>query len=122
MNVKLLAAAVAIASAVALTGGMAVGQWRAEAACAADKEALHQRVGDLVAEKHALELAIAEVNRAADVAAAETRAADEARRAAEKHAEDLAAFSQSRLDKLQRSFDSATSCDEVLRSYWEIRQ
>lgn len=118
MNIKLVAAVSLVAAGVGFTAG----GWRSDAACLAAAERLRDRIETLVAEKHDLELAIAEANREVAVAAAETRAADAARAAAEKHAADLAAFSESRLAKLQRTFETATSCDEVLRGYWEIRK
>lgn len=70
-----------------------------------------------------LERAIAEAN--AEVLAAKARAdaAEQARTEAQKRADDLAAFSKSRMDKLERTVqDATTSVADVLRTFWELRQ
>lgn len=129
MNLTAIVAAAAATAAIAFGAGAKVGQWRAEASCTRDAADLRDRIilmaeeqQRLVEQRQELELVIADLNADVRAAAAQAEAAEQARRAAEKHAADLASFSQSRLDKLQLAFESATSCDEVLRSYWELRK
>lgn len=115
-------AAALIASAV-FAAGFQVSAWKS-ASERADLIEEHAR------ELHAanwyaadLERAIAEAN--AEVLAAKARAdaAEQARTEAQKRADDLAAFSKSRMDKLERTVqDATTSVADVLRTFWELRQ
>lgn len=100
----------------------AAATWRAEAAQAVVVCDLRDQIDQLTKEKHDLELAIAEQNKGVEIAAAQAQAADAALQVAERHASDLAAFSQSRMDKLATAFETATSCDAVLKRYWELRK
>lgn len=111
---------------VAGVGGGAAGAkiatWRADAACAKKMLALTNQVSMLTDEKNQLTLAVEKQNGAIEAAKAQTDAAEAAKAQAERHAADLAQFSQSRMDKLQQAFASATTCDDVLKRYWELRQ
>jgi hypothetical protein len=116
----------AILGILCLVLGISVGAtgatWRAKSACADQKRVLADEIATLTNEKHDLELAIGKANAAIEVAKAQTVAADAAREQAERHAADLAQFSQSRLDKLANAVATAKTCDDVLKSYWGIRQ
>lgn len=116
-----LAVVAALCLASALFGAL-VGGWRASAQHASEMLAMHDTNRSLSADNQALKLAIAEANRGVAVAEAQTRAADQARAQAQAHAEDLAQFSKSRLEKLEAVLKTATGCDEVLDNYWVLRQ
>lgn len=96
--------------------------WHAQADCAERLQGLSDEIAVLTDEKNQLTLAIEKQNSAVEVAEAQAKAADAAKAQAERHAADLAQFSQSRMDKLQQAFASATTCDVVLKRYWELRQ
>lgn len=112
-------AAVVLALCVAAA---AAATWKSEVGHAVVVRDLRDQIDQLTRDKHALELAIAEQNKGAAVAEAQTLAAMAAQAAAEQHAADLAAFSQSRMQKLEKAFEAATSCDAVLQRYWELRK
>ena len=90
--------------------------------CGAGMVPLNEKITQLTEDKLALGLAIATQNASLEVAQAQSVAAVAARVQAEKHANDMAAFSKSRMQKLQDTFTSATSCDAVLLEYWNLRQ
>lgn len=121
-RIAVAAAALAIAASLGAAGGAVVATWKADAEHAGQVQELTAQVGKLEGDKHALELAIAEQNKGVAVAQAQTQAAEQAKVQAEQHAADLAAFSKSRLDKLELTFANATSCDAVLKAYWELRK
>lgn len=102
---------------VGLSGAAAwkVATWRAEASSAAE-------IAKLTGEKHLLELAIAKQNEAVAIAQAQTQAAEAAQAQAQQHAADLAAISQSRMDKLASAVGQAKGCGDVLAQYWELRK
>lgn len=102
---------------VGISGAAAwnVATWRAEAASAA-------AIATLKDEKHRLELAVAKQNEAVAVAQAQTQAAEAAQAQAQRHAADLAALSQSRMDKLAAAVGQAKGCGDVLAQYWEMRK
>lgn len=122
LSYRLAAGAVALAIAAVLgaTGGATVATWRAQAAHAGQVQDLAEQIDQLKGAKHALELAIAEQNKGVAVAEAQTRAADAAQVQAQQHAADLATYSKSRLDKLERFM--AETAEQVLKAYWELRQ
>lgn len=108
------------AAALALVGisgasAWTVATWRAEASSAAE-------ISKLAGEKHQLELAVAKQNEAVAIAQAQTQAAEAAQAQAQQHAADLAALSQSRLDKLATAVGQAKGCGDVLAQYWEMRK
>ena len=106
-------------------GGLAGAQvqaWRSAAGFADERLDLHNQIAMLTDERNTLTLEIEKQNGAVAVAQAQTEASDAAKVQARRHADDMAAFSKSRMDKLQQAFTTATSCDAVLRRYWEIRQ
>lgn len=103
-------------------GAWTVATWRAEAAHAGQVGELTTQIATLTGQKHELELAIGEANKAIAVAAAQTQAAEQAQAQAQKHADELADFSKSRLDKLATVVASANGCSDVLSRYWEIRK
>ena len=103
-------------------GGAVVATWKATAEHAGALRQSADEASKLREEKHQLEAAVAEQNKAVAVAEAQTVAANAARLNAERHAADLAVFSKSRLEKLAASFSNATSCDDVLKGYWELRK
>ncbi len=114
------AAVLAIAASLGAAGGAVVATWKADAAHAGQVQALTTQVDQLKGEKHALELAIAEQNKGVAVAEAQTRAAEQAQEKAQQHAADMAAFSKSRMDKLERFM--ADTAEQVLKAYWELRK
>ena len=114
------AAVLAIAAGLGAAGGAVVATWKADAKHADQVQELTARIDQLNGEKHALELAIAEQNKGVAVAEAQTRAAEQAQLQAQQHAADLAAFSKSRLDKLENFM--AKTAEEVLKAYWELRK
>lgn len=73
-------------------------------------------------EKHALEIAIGKQNEAIAVAEAKTQASEAAQNQAKEYAAQLAAFSQSRMDKLASAVESSKGCGDVLARYWELRK
>lgn len=100
--------------------GVTVATWKANASHAGVLQARDATILRLAGEKHALELAIAEQNKGVAVAEAQTQAAEAAQAQAQKHADDLASFSKSRMDKLEQ-FMAETS-EQVLKAYWELRK
>lgn len=107
-------------AALSAGAGSVVATWKAKAAHAGEVQALTRQIDQLKGEKHDLELAIAEQNKGVAVAEAQTRAAEQAQEQAQQHAADLAAFSKSRMDKLERFM--AETAEQVLKAYWELRQ
>ncbi|QNJ57346.1 membrane protein [Pseudomonas phage Dolphis] len=114
------AAALAIAAGLGAAGGAVVATWRADAKHAGQVQELTSQIDQLKGEKHALELGIAEQNKGVAVAEAQTRAAEQAQAQAQQHAADLAAFSESRMKKLEGFM--ADTADQVLKAYWELRK
>ena len=119
----------AVSAAVVLTlcvlsslAGFQVATYKERAACADKVGELTTRIATLKDEKHQLELAIEKSNQANAVAQAQTQAAHLAQAQAQEHAAELAAFSKSRMDKLEAAMKTATGCSDVLNSYWEIRK
>lgn len=116
----------ALAGIVGIVVGISIGAtgatWRANSVCADKTQALSDRVVVLSTEKHDLEIAVAEQNKGVAIAEAQTRAADAAKEQAQRHAADLAQFSQSRLDRLATAVTKAATCGDVLQSYWEMRK
>lgn len=112
--------------AIVITGAAAAGAtvatWRADAACAEKISEKRDEIDRLGREITDLRLGVAEANEAISVAEAQTAASAAAREQALEHARQLGIFSESRLEKLERTFSSATSCEDVLSSYWELRQ
>ena len=106
--------------ALSASGGAAVATWRAELACATKVGELEGKLDILRDQKHELELAIAEQNKAVAVAEAQTRGAEQAKALAQQHADDMASFSKSRMDKLERFM--ADTSEQVLKAYWELRK
>jgi len=114
--------ALLVAAAIGLVVGATGATWRADASCAERVDELQAGVLKLEGEKHQLELAVAEQNKGVAIAEAQTRAADAAKEQAQRHADDMAQFSQSRLDKLATAVTKASTCGEVLKGYWEMRK
>lgn len=83
---------------------------------------LHKELESEQDKSRLLAAAITAQNHQVELAKAKADAADVARQQAVKHAQDLAGFSESRMRKLEATFKSATSCDDVLQQYWELRQ
>lgn len=108
--------------AIAAAGGATVATWKAGADHAQELEQRDATIRKLEGEKSELKLAIADQNKSVAVAEAQTLAANQAKAKAEQHAADLAVLSKSRIEKLMAAFTSATSCDDVLKSYWELRR
>ena len=117
-----LGVALAVACAASAAGGAVVAGWKADADHSEVLQDLNGQIQQLKDDKHELELSIAKQNTAIEVAKAKTDAATEAKAAAEKHAEEMAVLSASRIRKLESILQSATSGGEVLSSYWELRQ
>lgn len=115
----ILLAVVLVAAAAA---GATVATWRAEAACATQISDKRDDIDQLNRDITELRLGVEEANQALAVAEAQTVASEIAREQAAEHARQLGAFSASRLEKLEVAFNTATSCEEVLGSYWELRQ
>lgn len=114
----------ALAAAIALSGGAAYkfGKLEAQASAAGKIEALHADNTRLTENNHALTLAVAEQNKAVEIAQAKELAAKAAKEIAESHAAQLAVFSKGRMGKLQDALDSMNGCSDVLERYWELRQ
>ena len=128
---KLIAtAAVALLMlAASAAGGFVVGEWRGQAATADKVELARAEATAATKDKeraelalHDLQLKVADANKALAVAEAQTKAAEQMQEQAKQHADDLAQFSKSRLDKLAAAVASATGCGEVLGKYWELKQ
>lgn len=81
--------------------------------CSADKAGQAQQISDL-------RIATTEQNGKIALLKAETTAANDAKVAAQAFAAQQAAFSKSRMDKLQDSLNE--TCGDVLKNYWELRK
>jgi predicted S18 family serine protease len=111
--------------AVSLISGFAgaeIATWRADAAHAAENIQHLRDVAKLNETITSQNEAIAKANQAVAVAKAQSDAADLARAEAERHAADLAAFSKSRVERLEAYLSTATNCTDVLSKYWEERK
>ena len=116
----LIAAAVALAllASAAAVGSMIAG-WRWEAKLNSEKAAHQLLVTDLLGQISALQLSVAEQNKAAAVMVARTDAAREAQAAAQQQAAKLAEISKDRIVSIERAVRAAdASCGSVLRAYW----
>lgn len=114
----LLAIGVTVLLALTSFGSFKFGTYKS----AASHIVLQESVNQLTKDKSALQLSIAEQNAFIEVAKAKSESAVAAQEQAEKHAATMAEFSKSRLQKLENTFAAATSCDAVLKRYWELRQ
>lgn len=112
------------AAALALAGfsGSKVGQWKAEAGFASERSGFALREAALTKENTDLRAAIAKQNSAVELMEARTDGIKAARDEAQKRADDLAQFSRSRLEKLDRAMEELKTAGEVLGKYWELRQ
>lgn len=120
-----LAASIIVAVALlagAAFAGMKVGEWKAGAAFRLVEREHARMVARLEEEAVVLRSKIAEQNHALEMVNAKAETAAAVQREAQKRADDLAVFSRSRMDKLERSVMEATTAGEVLRRYWELRQ
>lgn len=120
IRLYVLACAFLVVSAASGAAGFSVGAWRAESGHAAELRDHAAKVEALNAEITDLRASIAVQNEAVAVAVAKTEAAEKAQAQAEKHAQDLAALSASRLAKLEQAVRDATTAGEVLQRYWEL--
>jgi phage shock protein A len=118
----LIAAAVLLVLLAAAFAGAKVQAWRSTALYESQLSALTVQIGAVKDNAHQLELGIATQNTAVEVAKAKTEAAQAAKQVAEDQAALLAQQSTSRLMKLSESLKTATSCKQVLSSYWELRR
>lgn len=107
---------------LASTASWNAATWRAQVEADRALGELRTTLETSQAETHRLQLAIADQNLAVAVAQAKTTAAEAAMRQAQQHAQGLALLSKSRMAKLDAAVKTATSCDQVLDRYWEIRQ
>ncbi len=116
----LIVAAVALALlASAAAAGAVMAGWRWEAKLNSEKADHQQLVTDLLGQISALQLSVAEQNKAAAVMAARTDAAREAQAAAQQQADKLAEISKDRIASIERAVKAAgASCGSVLRAYW----
>lgn len=117
----LFAAFASVALASGFTGAK-VATWRADAAHAAENIKHLRELADLKETMANQDAAIAKANQAVAVAKAQSDAADLARAEAERHAADLAAFSKTRVERLEAYLSTATNCTDVLSKYWEERR
>ena len=120
IRLYVLAGAFLAVAAAAGAAGFAAGSWCAESGHAAELRKHAAKVEALNGEITDLRASIAVQNEAVAVAAAKTEAAEQAKAQAEKHAQDLAALSASRLAKLEQAVRDATTAGEVLQRYWEM--
>lgn len=111
-----------IVAGLAAAGTYKIAYWKVSADYASEISDLNVDIDALRGDKHSLQLLLAEANKATAVAKAQTVAAEQAQAQAQKHADDLAVFSKSRMDKLAALFADATSCDDLLKGYWGIRK
>lgn len=122
---KLIAAGVALLVLLALSaaGGATVATWKANAAHAERAKELTDEIRRMERETSDLRMSIAEANAAVELMKAQTDAADQAKAQAEKHAETMASFSKSRMDKLERTInDTKSTTEDILQHFWELRQ
>lgn len=98
-----------------LWASFSVGSTLAERKCSAEIAALQEDKEKLVA-------AVAEQNEELDRLAIELDKADAVRKEALKRAQEQQQASEGRIRRLERTLAEASSCDAVLRSYWELRQ
>jgi Flp pilus assembly pilin Flp len=117
----LLVALFALAGASA-AGGAVVATWKAEASCAESKQELADQVATLTAETVALKDAIATANHALELAKAKSDEIEAVQVEAVKLAALQAKSSADRLDRLKAEYANATSCNGVLKSYWNERK
>lgn len=122
---KLIAVGAVLLALLSLSaaGGAQLATWKANAAHAEAAKELTDEIRRMEWETSDLRMAIAEANAAVELMKAQTEAADQAKAQAEKHAANMAAFSKSRMDKLERTVNNTKSTTEdVLRHFWELRQ
>ncbi len=117
----MVALAVAVIAAAGVFGAQ-VGQWKAEAGYATERKDAGQREKTLTQENTDLRLAVAAQNAAVQLLEQSGTDGDKRRQQAEAYAATLAAFSKSRLDKLDKALNRLETADEVLDEYWELRK
>ncbi len=120
-----IAAAVAALAAVALlaaAGGAKMATWKAEAACAEARQGLQSKIDTLTTEVAELKSAIDTANQALVRAEGESSAIKAAQAVAVQLAEEKAKASEQRLERLRTQFAAATSCGDVLSTYWNERK
>ncbi len=124
MQYRLIAAiaALAIVAAVSATAGAKIATWKAEASCAESRQELTDKVATLTAEVEALKTAVAKANEALAIAKERSDAIEMVQVEAVKVAALKAQSSQERLDRLKAEYAKATTCGEVLNSYWIERR
>lgn len=125
-SVILIGVALAALS-LAAVGGSAVGEWKAQAGFVDERkqlvleaDGLEQDVTRLTADKHALELAIAEQNKAIAVAEEKTNTSNQLAQEAQKRADQAAIVSANRVAEIGAMIKQAKTADEVLTRYWEL--
>lgn len=106
----------------AAVGGYKVAQWRLTAAYESRISALTDSLSTAKENGAALQLGIAEQNKAVEVAQAKAETAQKARVSAQALADTLAKQSTARMTSLVAILKTATTCDQVLGSYWEMRK
>jgi len=117
-----LAGALALASILSAAGAGMLTHWR-EQAGQLQAQQQHTKALQLRDERiHALELALEKANAATDLAAAQTRAAEQAQKEASKQADQLARLSLQRASALLSGLGEMRDCSQVLARYWELRQ
>lgn len=102
--------------------GERVGRWHGQAEGAEKAREDAALILSLTTSNATLLLGIAAQNQAVAVAEAQAEGAKQVQAEAQKRADDAAQLSQSRLNKLDKALQGATSAGEVLNRYWEIRQ
>jgi len=119
--VVLLFVVACLASAFA---GSVVGEWKSDAGHASELLTAKNDLAKSVAEKQALELALADQSKAVAVASARSEGAEQAASRAEAFAEQLGTLSKSRMDKIESFIKTSTAkdCKAVLGEYWELRK
>lgn len=111
-----------IIAALAAAGSYQIASLKVRADYTEEISNLNVYIDTMREDKHSLQLLLAEANKATAVAKAQTVAAEQAQAQAQKHADELAVFSKSRMDKLAALFADATSCDDLLKGYWGVRK
>lgn len=108
--------------ALSVFAGLKIGHWQASAEYAKTAKADAATILSLSGQNSQLLLGIAANNKAVAVAEAKTESAEAARVQAQKHADDMASLSESRLAKIDKALKDAKTVGEVLSRYWELRQ
>ncbi|WP_313453278.1 hypothetical protein [Stutzerimonas nitrititolerans] len=116
-----VAVAVALAAAI-FQGGRFVGDLEGSSRSAQALQAQGDKIQELSASNAQLLLGIAAQNQSIAVAEAQAEGAKQVQAEAQKRADAAGELSRTRMAKIEKALQDASTAGEVLARYWEIRQ